>query len=50
MRLNELELDVNALQQLPETDPVEQDGIQLGDCFVTSCNVVATRCNVIATK
>ncbi len=50
MKFDEFELDVTALQQLPETDPVELDGIQLGGCVVTSCDVVATHCNVISTK
>ncbi|CAM03298.1 hypothetical protein A8924_4414 [Saccharopolyspora erythraea NRRL 2338] len=26
----EFELDVTALQQLPETEPVDQDGVQFG--------------------
>ncbi|GAA2775263.1 VenA family class IV lanthipeptide [Saccharopolyspora taberi] len=37
----EFELDVSALQQLPETDPVDQDGVQFGgdggdggDCLI----------------
>lgn len=44
------ELDVTELQSLPETEPVQEDGIQFGDCVQTKCNVVATKCNVIATK
>lgn len=48
MSFEDFELDVTALQELPETDPVEIDGLQLGGCLVTRCNVLATKCNVIA--
>jgi hypothetical protein len=51
MTFENFELDVTALQQLPESDPIEQDGIQFGGCLVSgiSCLVVATNCFVIAT-
>lgn len=49
MEFQDFELDVTALQELPETDPVELAGVQLGGgCLVTRCNVIATKCNVIA--
>lgn len=48
MEFDEFELDVTALQLLPETDPVDEDGIQFGGCLLTKCNVIATKCNVIA--
>ena len=49
----EFELDVSALQQLPETDPVDPDGVQFGggDCLIlTSCNILATSCQIVSTK
>lgn len=48
MTYGELEVDVIALQQLGETDPVDVDDAQVAACLLT-CNVVATRCNVLDT-
>lgn len=48
MRYEDFELDVTALQELPETDPIELHGVRLGGCLVTYCNIIATECNVVA--
>lgn len=48
MTIDDFELDVTALQELPETDPVDPAGVRLGDCLVTYCNIIATECNLLA--
>lgn len=45
---------VGSLQALPETDPVEVDGIQFGGtcgsgCTVLTINILQTVCIIIAT-
>ncbi|QUH02579.1 hypothetical protein HUO13_18810 [Saccharopolyspora erythraea] len=42
---DEFELDVTALQQLPETDPIDQDGVQFGggdQCLLASNCLLAS--------
>jgi hypothetical protein len=57
MRIEDFEL-VASLQALPETDPIEIDGIQFGDCCNNTCqsqcdnltvNVIQTVCAVFST-
>lgn len=48
MTYGELEIDVMALQQLGETDPVDTGDARVAACLLT-CNVVATHCNVLDT-
>lgn len=54
MQLDSFDL-VASLQALPETDPVEIDGIQFGArtcnsaCSVLTVNVVQTVCLILAT-
>lgn len=45
---------VSSLQALPETDPIEVDGIQFGGtcgsaCVVLTVNVLQTVCVILAT-
>ena len=45
---------VSSLQALPETDPVEIDGIQFGDtcqsaCIAATVNIGQTVCLIVAT-
>jgi len=45
---------VSSLQALPETDPIEVDGIQFGgtcnsQCVLLTVNVIQTVCAVFAT-
>ena len=46
--------DLSSLHALPETNPIEVEGIQFGDtcqsaCAVATVNVIQTVCAVVAT-